>query len=123
MLYRQALLRTAAGILLTTYYYYYYCCFATITQHPPKNNDTCDSQIGDGLGLLGKSAGLAAEVLPASADPNVFDHDLAILVWKRAELLEQAVGKRGVAGEDGVRHRSRLLYSLSGRMAKGAREQ
>ena len=68
-----------------------------------------DSQIGDGRGLLGKSAGLAAKVLPASADPNVLGHDLAIVLGKRAELREQAVGEHGVAGEVRVGHRSCLV--------------
>ena len=69
-----------------------------------------DSQIGNGRGLLGKSAGLAAEVLSASADPNVLGHDLTIVLGKRAELREQAVGEHGVAGEVRVAHRSRLCF-------------
>ena len=74
-----------------------------------KHSITRDSQIGDGRGRLGKSAGLAAEVLPASADPDILGHDLAIVLGKRAELGEQAVGEHGVAGEVRVGHRSCLV--------------
>ena len=70
------------------------------------------SQIGNGRGLLGKSAGLAAEVLSASADPNVLGHDLASVLGKRAELREQAVGEHGVAGEVRVGHISCLVVCV-----------
>ena len=82
-----------------------------------------DSQIGDGRGLLGKSAGLAAKVLPASADPNVLGHDLAIVLGKRAELREQAVGEHGVAGEVRVGHRSCLVVFLVSTEQEGDAER
>lgn len=62
-----------------------------------------NSQVSHGLRLLVEGAGLAPQVLPGAADPDVLRHDFAVL-RQLAELNKHLIRKLGVGRENSVHH-------------------